>query len=287
MLPGTSAIIRRLENPPVETVVDADASVAHYWLEVWRYRELLRIFAWRDLTVRYRQAALGVLWAVGRPLLMAAIFSLVFGSIAGLSTGGPPYLLLVLAALLVWQMFAGAVQDAAQSLVSNAALVTKVYFPRVLAPAGAAAVSVVDALVSLVVLVVLSVILGVYPSLLALVAVSLVLAMTSGLALGVGLWLAALNVRYRDVRLVLPFLLQMGLYVSPVGFASDVIPDRWQPLFEANPLVSLIDACRFLLLGTAAPAPSAVAWTVAWTGASLGSGLWYFRRTERAFADVI
>jgi lipopolysaccharide transport system permease protein len=287
MLPGTSAIIRRLENPPAETVVDADASVAHYWLEVWRYRELLRIFAWRDLTVRYRQAALGVLWAVGRPLLMAAIFSLVFGSIAGLSTGGPPYLLLVLAALLVWQMFAGAVQDAAQSLVSNAALVTKVYFPRVLAPAGAAAVSVVDALVSLVVLVVLSVILGVYPSLLALVAVSLVLAMTSGLALGVGLWLAALNVRYRDVRLVLPFLLQMGLYVSPVGFASDVIPDRWQPIFEANPLVSLIDACRFLLLGTAAPAPSAVAWTVAWTGASLGSGLWYFRRTERAFADVI
>jgi lipopolysaccharide transport system permease protein len=287
MLPRASAIMAALPTTPAETVIDARAAGARYWSDLWAFRELLRILAWRDLTVRYRQAALGVLWAIGRPLLMAAIFSMVFGAIAGLPTGGPPYLLLVLAALLVWQLFAGTVQDAAQSLVANAALVTKVYFPRALAPAAAAVVSVVDAAISLVLLLVIAAWHGILPGLLHLLGLALTLFVTAGLGLGVGLWLAALNVRYRDVRLVLPFALQIGLFVSPVGFASSVVPQRWRDLFFLNPLVGLIESSRWALLDTSLPDPLALLSSVAWLVAALASGMWYFRATERSFADVI
>lgn len=287
MLLGTSAIIRGLVAPSTETVIDARTPASFYWRELWAYRELLRILAWRDLTVRYRQAALGVLWAVGRPLLMAAIFSLVFGVIARLPTGGSPYLLVVLSALLVWQLFAGTVLDASQSLVSNAALVTKVYFPRALAPAGAAAASLVDAAIALGLLVLIAAGHGIFPGFLRLLALLLVLAVTMVFALGVGLWLSALNVRYRDVRIVLPFALQVGIYVSPVGFASQVVPERWRDLYALNPLVGLIDASRWALLGTASPEPVALASSGLWAVFALASGFAYFRRAERSFADVI
>ncbi len=270
-----------------ETVIDARRPSARYWRDLWAYRELLRILAWRDLAVRYRQAAFGLLWAVGRPLLTALVFTVVFGVIAGLPSGGPPYALVVLSGLLVWQLFAGGVQDAAQSLVSNAALVTKVYFPRMLAPAAAVVVALVDAASSLILLLVLATAYGWWPQPACLLLLLPALTLASILTLGAGLWLAALNVRYRDVRLVLPFALQIGLYLSPVAFTSAVVPERLQWLLLLNPLGGAIDLTRAAVLGLPAPSPLGLVLSTVWALAVFVSGALYFRATERSFADTI
>ncbi len=273
-------------QPSASVVIEAGRGESRYWRDVWEYRELLYFLAWRDVLVRYKQTAAGVAWAVLRPALTLLVFSAVFGRIAKLPSDGVPYPLLVFAGLLPWQFFATAVSDTAASLVASANLLSKVYFPRLLAPVSAVAVGALDGLVSLVLLAGLMAFYQRWPG--ARIAWLPAFALLAFLlALGAGLWLAALNVRYRDVRLLVPFAVQVGLYVSPVGFSSSVIPERFRSLYDANPLVAVIDGFRYALVG--GPAPEARAVLVA-TGIALtllASGIAYFRRTERTFADVV
>jgi lipopolysaccharide transport system permease protein len=266
--------------------IEAGRGEARYWRDVWQYRELLYFLAWRDVLVRYKQTAAGVAWAVLRPALTLAVFSVVFGRIARLPSEGVPYPLLVFAGLLPWQFVASSVADTAGSLVSNAGLLTKVYFPRLLAPVSAVAVSVLDGLVSLGLLVLLMAYYGRWPGSAAL-GLPLVALLALTLAIGAGIWLAALNVRYRDVRLLVPFLVQVGLYVSPVGFSSSLVPERFRVFYFLNPLVGIIDGFRHGLLGTPPPDPRALALSALVALVLLVTGVAYFRHTERTFADVI
>jgi lipopolysaccharide transport system permease protein len=270
-----------------EIVVEAGAAGARYWGDLWRYRELLYFLAWRDLLVRYKQTAAGVAWALVRPLLALAVFSFVFGRVAKLpSPDGVPYPVLVFTGLLPWQFVTTALTDAAGSLVSNANLVGKVYFPRLLVPAAAVAVGLADTVLSMLLLLVLMLATQVAPGpRLLLLPVFVALALLA--ALGAGLWLAALNVRYRDVRLLVPFLVQLSLYASPVGFDSAVVPERWRLLFSFNPLVGVIEGFRYCLLPDAPLDLAALGISASLVVVLLLGGTAYFRSTERAFADVI
>jgi lipopolysaccharide transport system permease protein len=270
---------------PATVVIEPGRSESRYWRDLWTYRELLYFLAWRDILVRYKQTALGVAWALIRPLLMLAVFSLVFGRLAGLPSGGVPYPLLVFSALLPWQFFSSALADTSASLISNSSLLTKVYFPRLLAPLSAVAVSSVDALVSALLLVGLMVGHGYAPDARVMWLPFFAL-LGAALAMGSGLWLSALNVRYRDVRHLVPFMLQIGLYVSPVGFSSSIVPDRFRLLYSMNPMVGIIDGFRFSLVGGELYAPAVAASSI-WTVLFLATGIAYFRRTERTFADLV
>ena len=265
--------------------IEPGRAEARYWRDLWAYRELLYFLAWRDILVRYKLTAIGVTWALVRPLLMLAVFSMVFGRLAKLPSDGMPYPLLVFSALLPWQFFSSTLSDTAASLVSNSSLLTKIYFPRLLAPLSAIAVSVVDAMVSGLLLAGLMV-WNHYGVDSHVVWLPLFAILGAVLAMGCGLWLSALNVRYRDVRHLVPFLTQIGLYVSPIGFSSSVVPDRYRLLYSLNPMVGVIDGFRYSLLG-ANLYPPALWLSAAWTVLLLVSGLAYFRRTERTFADVV
>jgi lipopolysaccharide transport system permease protein len=259
-----------------------------YWRDLWRYRELLGFLAWRDVVVHYKQTLIGVAWAVLRPLATTAVFVLVFSKVAGLEPpAGVSYTLLVLAGMLPWQMFATALSESSNSLVVNSQLISKIYFPRLLIPLSAVAVSLVDLLVSAPVLAGLMVWEGHYPPAWRLLMLPLFVTLAAGAALGAGLWLAALNVRYRDVRYVIPFLVQFGLYLSPVGFRTAVVPEAYRHLYALNPMVGVIEGFRWALLGTVALDAGALALGTAVTATLLAVGVWYFRRTERTFADVI
>ena len=269
-------------------VIEAGKSERKYWRDVWNYRELLYFLTWRDVLVRYKQTVIGVAWVILRPLLIMLVFTIAFGKIAKLpSEGATPYPLLVLAGLLPWQFFATALSEASASLVSNANLVTKVYFPRIVVPVSATITSLVDFVVTLGLLVAAMAWYGVWPSARILAIIPL-LALMFTAALGAGIWLAALNVRYRDFRYIVPFIVQFGLYVSPVGFSSKVIPEGWAWIYMINPMVGVIDGFRWALLDTGAPLdlrPLAVS-----AASSLGllwAGIAYFRRAERSLADVI
>jgi len=269
-------------------VIEAGKSERKYWRDVWNYRELLYFLTWRDVLVRYKQTVIGVAWVILRPLLIMLVFTIAFGKIAKLpSEGATPYPLLVLAGLLPWQFFATALSEASASLVSNANLVTKVYFPRIVVPVSATITSLVDFVVTLGLLVAAMAWYGVWPSARILAIIPL-LALMFTAALGAGIWLAALNVRYRDFRYIVPFIVQFGLYVSPVGFSSKVIPEGWAWIYMINPMVGVIDGFRWALLDTGAPLdlrPLAVSAAI-----SLGllwAGIAYFRRAERSLADVI
>lgn len=267
-------------------VIEAGRTEGQYWHDLWRYRGLLYFLAWRDVVVRYKQTVLGVAWALIRPLVGLVVFTLVFGLVARLPSGGVPYPVLVLAGLLPWLLFAGSLTDASNSLVANSNLVSKVYFPRLLAPASALTVSLVDFLISSVLLAGLLLAYRIAPGV-RILALPIFLLLALVTALGAGLWLAALHVRYRDVRHIVPFLVQIGLYISPVGFSSSVVPARWQTLYALNPMVGVIDGFRWSL---------GIGGSPSWTQAGLSSivatilavsGIWYFRLTERTFADVI
>jgi lipopolysaccharide transport system permease protein len=274
---------------PSETIVlEPGRLERQYWRDLWRYRELLGFLAWRDVVVHYKQTLVGVAWAVLRPLATTAVFVLVFNKVARLpSPGGVDYTLLVLAGMLPWQMFATALSESSNSLVTNAQLISKVYFPRLLVPLSSVAVSTVDLLVSVPVLAGLMAWHHVGPPAWRLAAAPLFLLLGAGAALGAGLWLSALNVRYRDVRYVIPFVVQFGLFLSPVGFSTQQIPEAYRPLYALNPMVGVIEGFRWSVLGTDTLDPVAVAASVAVVAALLAGGLWYFRRTERTFADVI
>jgi lipopolysaccharide transport system permease protein len=272
--------------PAPELVIEAGHAEAHYWRDLWRYRELFYFLTWRDLLVRYKQTAVGVAWALLQPALTVVVFS-VLGELLHIPTGGVPRPVLVLAAVLPWQFFATALSASSGSLVGNANLISKVYFPRLIVPASAVAVSLVDFLISAVFLAVLMAIFHVTPDwrILALPAFILI---AFGAALGAGLWLTALNVKYRDFRFVLPLIVQFGGYVSPVAFSSDMVPERWRTLYAFNPMVGVIDGFRWSLLGGQAPlSAGSLLLSVCVVLGLLGGGVTYFRRVERSFADVI
>lgn len=272
---------------PDVLVIEAGRTERHYWADLWRYRELFYFLAWRDLLVRYKQTVIGVAWAALRPFLTMIVFTFVFAKLAKLPSENVPYPILVFAALLPWQLFASAFSEAGNSLISNANMISKVYFPRLIIPVGAVIVSCADFLISLVVLAAIMVWYGFVPDWrILMLPVFIVIALVA--AFGAGLWTAALNVRYRDVRFVIPFVVQMGLYVSPVGFSSSAIPEQWRLLYSLNPMVGVIDGFRWAILGGVAQ--------IYWPGLALsvfviaivlGTGISYFRGTERTFSDLI
>jgi lipopolysaccharide transport system permease protein len=270
-----------------ELVIDAHTSAAHYWRDIWRYRDLFLMLTWRDVLVRYKQTVFGVAWAWLRPLLIMLTFTLVFGKLAKLPSDDNPYPVLVFVALLPWQFFSTAFAAAATSLVDNANLVSKVYFPRILVPASTVMVCFVDFLVSAVLLAAMMVWYGVLPDWRVLT-LPYFCALVVLLAMGIGLLTAALNVKYRDFRYVVPFLTQVGLYISPVGFSSTIVPEGWRWLYQINPLVGIIDGFRWALLRGRAPLDlSEVAIATLLCCAVALIGIRHFQASEESFADVI
>ncbi len=270
-----------------ELVIEAGSIEQQYWRDLWRYRELLAFLTWRDILVRYKQTAIGVLWALLRPFLTMVVFTVVFSTIAKLPAGNVPYPILVFAALLPWQLFASALAESSNSLVSNANLISKVYFPRLLVPISSVLVSLVDFLVSGIILLGLMVWYDYVPSW-RIVTLPLFLALAIAAATGGGLWLAALTVKYRDFRYVVPFIVQLGLYISPVGFSSNVVPAQWRSLYALNPMVGVIDGFRWAILGgDTTLSLTGLIWSVGLVILLLVTGVWYFRAYERTFADVI
>ena len=268
-------------------VIEAGRSERHYWRDLWGYRQLFFYLAWRDILVRYKQAVIGVAWSVLRPLLTMIIFTIVFGKLAKLPSDGVPYPVLVVAAMLPWHFFSSALTEGSNSLIVNANVISKVYFPRAIVPLSAVVVSLVDFLISFALLLALMVWYQFAPDWrLLFLPAFLVLAIV--VSIGPILWLAALNVQYRDFRYVVPFLIQLGLFISPVGFSSSIVPEQWRLLYSLNPMVGVIDAFRWSVLGGLTPpyVPGLVL-SVVIAVLLLVSGIWYFRKTERSFADVI
>ena len=271
-----------------ETIIEAGRTVRNYWCDLWRYRELFQVLAWRDFTVRYRQTVVGVIWAILRPVLTVTVLTVIFGRIAGLpSEGNAPYAIMVMAGILPWVCFSTALADASGSLVANASLVTKVYFPRLILPAATVLVSIVDLLVGLVLVAILMIAYGYSPDL-PILTLPLFIVMAFFAALGPGLWLTAVNVRYRDFRYVVPFIVQFGLYVSPVGFSFNNIPEDWRLIYSLNPMVGIINGFRWAILGSDTPIyPQSIIISVVVIATLLTIGVWQFRRLERSFADTI
>src|SRR5580700_1458983 len=270
-----------------ELVIEPGRTEKNYWSDLWRYRELFYILAWRDISVRYKQTAIGVIWAILRPFIAMVIFTVVFGRIAKLPSNGIPYPILVFAAMLPWQFFANSLSEASNSLVANTNLISKVYFPRLIIPAGAVITGLVDLLISAALLGALMIWFHFTPDW-RLLTLPLFTLLAFLAALGPGLFLTALNVKYRDFRYVIPFIVQFGLFISPVGFSSDVIPADWRLTYSLNPIVGVIDGYRWAICRGASPiylpgfALSMLVITL-----FLILGIWYFRKTEKTFADVI
>jgi len=270
-----------------ELVIEPGRGFKHYWRDLWQYRELFYFLAWRDIAVRYKQTVIGVAWSVIRPVLTMAVFVVVFGKLAKLPSDGVPYPILVFAAMLPWQFFSNALSESSNSLVGNANMISKVYFPRLAIPASSVIVSFVDFLLSFGILLIL---MGWYrfvPSW-RMIALPLFALLAFGVAIGAGLWFASLTVKYRDFRFIVPFVVQFGLYVSPVGFSSAIVPERWRLLYSMNPLVGVIDGFRWSIIGRGVEfyLPGLLV-SIGLTLVLCLSGVWYFRKTERTFADVI
>ena len=275
-------------NSPRHLVLEAGRADRQYWRDLWRYRELFFILAWRDVAVRYKQTVIGLAWAFVRPFLTMVVFTVVFGKIAKLpSEGAAPYAVMVFAGLLPWTLFASVLSDASTSIVSRSNLISKVYFPRLIVPLSTILVALIDFLVSLVILAGLMLWYGVVPGWqIMLLPVFVLLALLC--SIGPALWAAAVLVKYRDFRFIIPFVTQIGLYISPIGFSGKIVPEQWQLLYSLNPMVGIIDGFRWCILGGDSPiqGPGFVIGIVV-TFILLWWGIRSFRRTERAFADLI
>ncbi len=271
---------------PAFVIAPARAWTALNLVEIWRYRELLYFFTWRDLKVRYKQTTIGVAWALLQPFMTTVAFSLTFGYLTGLSSDSAAYPVFSYAALLPWTFFAAAINRAGMSLVSDANMISKVYFPRLIVPIAAVLAITVDLLIAFVLLLVMLLFYGIMPGagVLSLPFFVLMALMT---AFGVGFWLASLNVKYRDVVYVLPFLTQFWLFVTPVAYSSSIIPERWRLLYGLNPMAGVVEGFRWALLGQGRPPDTYIAVSIFVTVALFVSGLFYFRRTESEFADVV
>lgn len=269
-------------------VLEAGRAEKNYWRDLWAYRELFAILAWRDLAVRYKQTVIGAAWALARPLLTMAIFTVMFGRLAKLpSDGTAPYSIMVFAGMLPWFMFSAILSDASKSLVASSTLISKVYFPRLLVPSATVGVALVDFGITFLLLCVMMAWYGVMPTWrIALLPAFTLLTMIA--SLGPALYLTALNVKYRDFSFVTPFILQFGLYVSPVGFSSSIVPAKWRLLYSLNPSVCVIDGFRWCLLGkrSSINLPS-FSVSVSVVILCFVLGIWYFRKTEQTFADIL
>ena len=269
-------------------VLEPGRAEKNYWGDLWRYRELFLVLAWRDISVRYKQTVVGVAWAVLRPLLTALVFTLVFSRLAKLpSEGAAPYALMVFAAMLPWSLFSTSLSDAAGSLIGSANLISKVYFPRMIVPAAAVVTAFADFLVGFGILAALMAYYRFAPgwTLLFLPGFMLLALLAS---LGPGLWFTAMNVKYRDFRYVIPFVVQFGLYISPVGFSSSVVPERWRLLYHLNPMVGVIDGFRWCILGGASPfSGPGFGVSLLVIAGFLWLGVSRFRKMEKNFADLI
>jgi lipopolysaccharide transport system permease protein len=275
-------------NTQFDLVIEPGRTEKNYFFDLWRYRELFLILAWRDISVRYKQTIIGIAWAVLRPFLTMVVLTVIFGRLAKLpSDGNAPYALMVFAAMLPWSLFSTALGDAANSLVANANLITKVYFPRLIVPTATVVAAFVDFIISFILLVGLIVWYHFSPAWnIVLLPAFILLALVA--SLGPGLWITSLNVKYRDFRYVIPFILQFGLYISPVGFSSSIIPERWRFLYSVNPMVGVIDGFRWCILGGES--------RIYWPGFALSLavvvfflylGISRFRKMEKSFADLI
>ncbi|MDY0268939.1 ABC transporter permease [Trichloromonas sp.] len=275
-------------EPEFDLIIEPGGGIGSYWRDLWRYRELFFFMAWRDILVRYKQTVIGVAWSVIRPLMILVVFTVIFGKIARFPVeGNAPYPVMVLAALLPWQLFSNSLSESSNSLILNANMISKVYFPRLIIPASAVIVSLVDFLISFSLLVGVMLWYRFVPGW-HILTLPLFLLLALITALGGGLWMSALNVKYRDFRYIIPFIVQFGLYISPVGFSSGVVPDQWRLLYSINPMVGVIDGFRWAILGGGV--------VFYWPGFFLSlalcltlflSGLAFFRRSEQQFADVI
>lgn len=268
-------------------VIEPNRADANYWKDLWHFRELLWFLAWRDILVRYKQTVIGLAWSLIRPLLTMIVFSVVFGKLAGLPSNGVPYPILVMAGLLPWQFFANSLADSSDSMISNANIISKVFFPRLIIPASSIVVGLVDFCVTFCLVLTIMLWYGIYPTWRIIVIPGLLI-LTLAVAFGVGLWFATLNTRFRDFRYIIPFAIQLGLYISPVGFSSDLVKGDWRLLYSLNPMVSVIDGFRWALLGNNTE--------IYWPGFAIScfltivllyTGIKYFRSMEKTFADVI
>lgn len=270
-----------------ETLIEAGRIERQYWQDLWRYRELLYFLAWRDILVRYKQTVIGIIWALLRPFLAMVVFTVVFGSLAKLPSEGVPYPILVFAGLLPWQFFSGALGECSNSLLGNANLISKVYFPRLIVPMSSMIVSFVDFMISGSILLGLMAWYNFVPDW-RILTLPLFIGIAFAASMGVGLWMAALNVEYRDFRFIVPFILNLGTYISPVGYKSSIVPEQWQLLYSLNPMVGVIDGFRWAIIGGNSKiyVPGFIL-SLALVILLLVSGVWYFRKVERTFADII
>jgi lipopolysaccharide transport system permease protein len=272
---------------PPELIIEAGRAESQYWRDLWRYRELFYFLAWRDILVRYKQTVVGMSWALIRPFLTMVVFTVVFGKLANLPSQGVPYPILVFAAMLPWQFFSNALSECGNSLISNANLISKVYFPRLIVPSSAVVVSFVDFMVSGIILLGLMAWYNFVPTW-RILTLPLFIGIAFAASMGAGLWIASLNVKYRDFRYIVPFIVQFGLYISPVGFSSNIVPENWRFLYSINPMVGVIDGFRWAILGGEFSLflPGFLI-SLSLVTVLLISGIWYFRKMERQFADVI
>jgi lipopolysaccharide transport system permease protein len=270
-----------------DIVIESKKPIGHYWKDLWKFRSLFLFLAWRDLLVRYKQTAIGVSWSVLRPFLTLVVFTVIFGMIANLPDQGFPYALLVAAGMIPWQFFSNSFADSSMSLISNSNLVSKIYFPRLIVPASSLIVSLVDFCISLTILFGLMLYYQFVPSFqILLLPLFLILAIV--VSFGLGIFISALNVKYRDFRFIVPFMLQIGLFISPVGFSSEVIPEKYRLLYSLNPMVGVIDGFRWCILGGESKLympgfllSVLIALIIFFTG------IQYFRKSEKTFVDII
>jgi lipopolysaccharide transport system permease protein len=277
-----------MSNPQTGVIIAPGQAEKHYWRDLWRYRELFLVLAWRDVSVRYKQTVIGLAWALLNPLLTMIVFTIVFGKLAKLpAEGAAPYALLVYAGLMPWQFFSSCLTNSANSLISNSNLVSKVYFPRLIVPASTMMVAFVDFLIRFAILIGLMIWYRYIPGW-QIATLPLFVLMAFLASLGPGLWITALNVKYRDFQHIIPFVVQFGMYVSPVGYSSSIIPEKWRLLYSLNPVVGVIDGFRWAILGGET--------RLYWPGLLLGWGiivffLWLgvrqFRKMEKGFADLM
>jgi len=281
----------------MELIIEPGRAEKNYWRDLWRYRELFYFLAWRDILVRYKQTVIGIAWALIQPFLTTVVFTIVFNRIAKLSAPeGVPYFLVVMAAQLPWQFFSTSLSQSSNSLIGNANLISKIYFPRLIIPAGSVITSFVDFLITMGLVALTMVWFQFLPDW-RLLALPLFVALAFGAAFGAGLWLCALNVKYRDFRYIIPFIVQFGFFLSPVGYPSNRVPEIWQwhgfdvparLLYSLNPMVGVIDGFRWALLrGQTDLWWPSIQLSIVLTAALCLSGIWYFRKMERTFADVI
>jgi lipopolysaccharide transport system permease protein len=271
-----------------ELIIEPGRTEKNYWADIWRFRELFYFLAWRDILIRYKQTVLGVAWAVLRPFFTMLIFTILFSVVAKLpSVGTVPYAIMVMAGMLPWQFISASIGASSESLIISSNLISKVYFPRLIVPSSSIVTSFVDFLIALVLMAAMMAWYRFAPDW-RLLFLPLFMILACGCALGFGLWLSALMVEYRDVRHIVPFIVQVGMYVSPVGFSSNVVPEKWRLLYSLNPAVGIIDGFRWSLLrGQMNLRWPAILFSVVITLALITSGIWYFRKMERTFADII